>query len=180
MINSQSLRQAQAFARQDGALLGLLWCVAFASSLYMPQSSIGGLLTLATPIFMIWRLIVFRNYALEGKISYRRAFYYCVSAFFYAALLFGLLLFIYFVTLGNTQLVALFHATLQAIAPIYQQHGIDTKVLNDAQTLVATMSPLNLAFLFATYGLITGWFASIFIAIFGLFKRWTHLLKIWI
>ena len=171
MINSQSLRQAQAFARQDGALLGLLWCVAFASSLYMPQSSIGGLLTLATPIFMIWRLIVFRNYALEGNISYRRAFYYCVSAFFYAALLFGLLLFIYFVTLGNTQLVALFHATLQAIAPIYQQHGIDTKVLNDAQTLVATMSPLNLAFLFATYGLIAGWFASIFIAIFGLFKR---------
>ena len=78
MINSQSLRQAQAFARQDGALLGLLWCVAFASSLYMPQSSIGGLLTLATPIFMIWRLIVFRNYALEGRISYRRAFYYCV------------------------------------------------------------------------------------------------------
>lgn len=171
MINSQSLRQAQAFARQDGALLGLLWCVAFASSLYMPQSSIGGLLTLATPIFMIWRLIVFRNYALEGRISYRRAFYYCVSAFFYAALLFGLLLFIYFVTLGNTQLVALFHATLQAIAPIYQQHGIDTKVLNDAQTLVATMSPLNLAFLFATYGLVAGWFASIFIAIFGLFKR---------
>ena len=100
MINSQSLRQAQAFARQDGALLGLLWCVAFASSLYMPQSSIGGLLTLATPIFMIWRLIVFRNYALEGRISYRRAFYYCVSAFFYAALLFGLLLFIYFVK-GN-------------------------------------------------------------------------------
>ena len=60
---------------------------------------------------------------------------------------------------------------MQAIAPIYQQHGIDTKVLNDAQMLVTTMSPLNLAFLFATYGLVAGWFASIFIAIFALFKR---------
>ena len=92
-------------------------------------------------------------------------------SFFYAALLFGLLLFIYFVTLGKGQLIALFNVTMQAIAPIYQQHGIDTKVLNDAQTLVATMSPLNLAFLFATYGLVAGWFASIFIAIFALFKR---------
>jgi hypothetical protein len=72
----EALFQVRAFARQDGALLGLIWVISFAALIFMPQSMLNSLLMMATPFIVGWRLIKFRNYALGGSISFKRALVY--------------------------------------------------------------------------------------------------------
>ena len=72
----ESLKQLKAFARQDGAILALVWIVSFLFTVKLPQSMAGNVLTLSTPLVVAWRLRAFRNNALDGEISYRRALAY--------------------------------------------------------------------------------------------------------
>ena len=90
MINVQTLIQLKAFARIDGLWLALLWTSSFACLMYPPLSILGNLLLLMTPVLMTWRVIKFRNYALDGSISYRRAFAYGCYMTFYASLIFAM------------------------------------------------------------------------------------------
>ena len=53
MMNIPALIQAKAFARQDGALLTLLWTISFLSFMYAPNSGIGNLMALLTPVAII-------------------------------------------------------------------------------------------------------------------------------
>ena len=68
----ESLKQLKAFARQDGAILALVWIVSFLFTMKLPQSMVGNVLTLSTPLVVAWRLRAFRNNALDGEISYRQ------------------------------------------------------------------------------------------------------------
>ena len=86
MINVTALVQLKAFARQDGVILALTWIASFILMIYTPQYSYGNLLALSTPFIVGWRLCAFRNYALDGKISFRRGFAYSCYTFFYASL----------------------------------------------------------------------------------------------
>ena len=90
MISSQDFIQLKAFARQDGALTGLLWTLAFVLAMKVPEGPWGNLLALSSPFFVGWRLINFRNSALNRVISFRRAFAYTVYTFFYASLIFAI------------------------------------------------------------------------------------------
>ena len=47
MIKLDNLIQLKAFARQDGALLSLLWTASFAAVIYAPQTPLGNILALA-------------------------------------------------------------------------------------------------------------------------------------
>ena len=67
MIKIEDLVQLKAFARQDGAILCLLWFVSFLAIMYMPESGLGNILALLTPILVGWRLCAFRNYALTFR-----------------------------------------------------------------------------------------------------------------
>ena len=164
MINIRAINQTKAFARQDGALLALLWISAFALTILTPQSSIGGLLALSTPFFVVWRMISFRNYALEGSISYRRALVYCMYTFFYSSLIFGVAQFLYFRFLDQGRFMGTVSTMMLAMQTAYKQNGIDTKEINDAMTLINTMTPLELSFMIMMYNLVIGWISSIFIA----------------
>ena len=85
MITSHEYVQLKAFARQDGALLALLWM--FTSTLYvigMTNQLMGmaaAMLIFYTPFFVGGRLRKFRDYAREGLISFRRGYAYTVLVF---------------------------------------------------------------------------------------------------
>lgn len=51
--------------------------------------------------------------------------------------------------------------TMQAT---YKQNGLETKEINDAMTLINTMTPLELSFMIMMYNMVIGWVCSIFIA----------------
>lgn len=90
MIKAQDLAQVKAFARQDGVLLSLLWIISFAcwygvmrhtgnnadisnvqqmDTSFSILSLLSNLLIIATPFFVGWRLVRFRDDALNGAIS---------------------------------------------------------------------------------------------------------------
>ena len=102
MIDFVKLIQTRAFARQDGAILGSVWIVSFAFTMLAinPQYSFLGLianiLTISTPFIVARRLKSFRDYALDGSISFRRGFFYCIQTFFNATLLFTIVQYLWF------------------------------------------------------------------------------------
>ena len=92
--------QLKAFARQDGALLSLLWIGGFAcyvQGLAYPVLGLASmLLMVVSPFFAAGRLRHFRDYAREGIITFSRGYAYTILIFFYAGLLLAAAIFIYF------------------------------------------------------------------------------------
>lgn len=99
-MTPEEYKQLKAFARIDGALLGIMWIVSFACyvmGLNNPMLMMGGMLiAVCSPFFAAKRLHKFRDYARDGFITFKRAYAYSVLMFFYAALIFAATQYIYF------------------------------------------------------------------------------------
>ena len=99
-MTPEEYKQLKAFARQDGALLSLLWIGAMACYIQGLSSPILGmiamLLIILSPFYAANRLRHFRDEARAGIISFMRAYGYTVLTYFYAGLLLAVAVFIYF------------------------------------------------------------------------------------
>lgn len=167
MIDVITLVQLKAFARQDGALLALVWIVSFACVVYMPQSAVGSLLALSTPFVVGWRLFAFRNQALDGEISFRRALGYCLYTFFYASLVFALAQFLYFRFLDDGTFMNMLTASVEQWHEISKQTGTDVSALDNSLTAIRTLKPIEFAFLMMMQNLFIGCLLSLPIAAIG-------------
>lgn len=100
MITPLEYVQLKAFARQDGALLAVLWIGSFCCYMLGLTKPLLGLLAIlmaaSTPFFAAARLRHFRDYAREGVISFRRGYAYTILIFFYGGLLLSAAMFVYF------------------------------------------------------------------------------------
>lgn len=164
MIKIEDLVQLKAFARQDGAILSLLWMISFAAVMYMPQSAIGNILALATPFVVGWRLCSFRDNALGGYISFRRSFGYCVYTFIYASLIFALAQYLYFRFLDGGRFCSLITMSATAMADVYKRAGMSTQDLNTALGLMQAVTPISWAFVFMMQNILIGVAASLPVA----------------
>ena len=158
MIKLDNLIQLKAFARQDGALLSLLWTASFAAVIYAPQTPLGNILALATPFFIGWRLTSFRNYALNGVISFRRGFAYSVFTTFYASAIFAIMQYLYFMFLDNNMFMAMITKTMKDIMPIYAENGFPVEEINKELT------PIQWAFMFMMQNIFIGFILAFPIA----------------
>lgn len=163
----EALFQVRAFARQDGALLGLIWIISFAALIFMPQSMLNSLLMMATPFIVGWRLIKFRNYALGGSISFKRALVYCLYSFFYASLILAVSQMLYFSYLDNGRFADMLNSTISQALPVYKAYGVNTRQLTDAVATITSLSALEIAFMFMLQNLCIGFFLSMPIALIG-------------
>ncbi len=168
MVTSQELIQLRAFARQDGAILGLAWIVSFIcamQSLNVPLLAVvSNLLTLSTPFLVGYRLGKFRDDALGGSISFRRALWYCVQTFVYATLLLTVVQFVYIRFIDSSylqQVVVTYRQLLEATSEMGKDEIAQiTEVLNG-------MTPLAWVSGFMISDILVGLFLSPFIALFG-------------
>lgn len=167
MINITALIQLKAFARQDGFFLFLLWVASFAAIVMNPTSTWGSLLAMATPFVVGWMLVRFRNYALDGKISFRRGLAFSLYTFFYASLLFAVAQFVYFRFLDNGALTTMLLTSVKALEPIYKANGLSTGELQQSLTMIGQLSPLEIAFVFMMQNFFAGMILSFPIALFG-------------
>lgn len=167
MINVITLVQLKAFARQDGALLSLVWIASFACLIWLTGSPLNSLLLLSTPFVVGWRLIAFRDQALGGVISYRRALAYCVYVFFYASLVFALVQFLYFRFLDNGLFLGTITDALSQVRPVYEQAGIDMQPIDDSLAAIKALSPIEFSFLIMMQNLFIGFALSFLIALAG-------------
>lgn len=174
MINVPTLIQLKAFARIDGLWLALLWTASFLSMMYMPKSALSSLLMFATPLFMLWQLVKFRNHALNGVISYTRALAYGCYCVFYASLLFALVQTAYFQFLDGGRFIQTMSQTLQAMEGVYQQSGIDIKQARETVDLMGTLKPIELAIAFMTQNVLLGALLSAVVAAIGMKRAKNH------
>lgn len=168
MTMIEALTQLKAFARQDGVILALVWTASFVSLMISPQALWGNLLALSTPFVVGWRLVKFRNYALNGVISFRRALAYSWYTFFFASLLFAIIQYIYFRFIDQKAINSLFMETVSQMIPIYNSNGISEKQVLATLDMMTTLKPIQLAFLFMMQNFIFGSLLSIPIAAIGM------------
>ena len=108
-MTPEEYKQLKAFARQDGALLSLLWIGAMICYIQGLSSPILGMIAMvlivASPFYAANRLRKFRDEAREGIISFMRAYGYTVLTYFYGGLLLAVAVFAYFQFIDNGYLL---------------------------------------------------------------------------
>lgn len=164
----ESLKQLKAFARQDGAILALVWIVSFLFTMLRPQSAMGNILTFSTPFVVTWRLRTFRDYALDGQISYRRALAYSWYTFVYASLIFALAQYLYIRFYDSISLVTMMSNSIKAFGATYEQMGINETQMQESAKLLTSLTPMELTFLFFTQNVFIGCILSLITAAFGM------------
>ena len=158
--------QLKAFARQDGALLALLWMATFFLYIIGVENQMLGLAALLlmvyTPIFVGERLGKFRDYGREGLISFRRAYAYTVFVFFYGGVLFAIAQYLYFAFIDNGYLMTQFSKMVNSneAQKMLQQYGM-TEMMNESLNEMANIRPIDYALNMLTVNISLGFILGV-------------------
>ncbi len=174
MWNITPLIQVKAFARQYGLFMAGLWIASFLSIMLMPGTPLGNLLALATPFLMGYLLIRFRNYALNGEISFRRGLALSVYTFFYASLIFAVFQYVYFRYLDNGAMMNMLLSSMKMLEPVYTANGMSKHELDMGLAAIQQLSPIELAFVFLMQNLFFGVLISFPVALVCRRKAASH------
>ena len=161
--------QLKAFARQDGALLALLWIgsfVCYILGLSNPMLGLAAMLLIcSTPLFAASRLRHFRDYGREGIISFARSYAYTILIFFYAGVLLALVIYLYFAFMDKGMLVGKIIEILQSPEgkQTIQAYGMGDQIQANIDYL-AGMRPIDYALNMLTINILSGLFLGIPIA----------------
>ena len=136
--------QLKAFARQDGALLFLLWLATSLLYILGVSNQMLGMaaimLMIYTPFFVGERLRKFRDYGREGIISFKRGYAYTILVFFYGGILFAVAEYLYFAYMDKGFLFTQFSQVLMSEEgqQLLDQYGMrqmaDEKLMEMANT----------------------------------------------
>ncbi len=160
-MTPEEYKQLKAFARQDGALLSLLWIgalVCYIQGLSSPMlAMIAILLIVVSPFYAANRLRHFRDEARQGIISFMRAYGYTVLTYFYGGLLMAVAVFAYFQFMDNGFLLGKLTAMLntaegQQVVKIY---GMSEEI-SQSMAELAKMRPIDYALNMLTVIISTG------------------------
>ena len=168
-MTPQEYVQLKAFARQDGALLSLLWIggfICYIQGLTNPLLAMASVvLIVASPFYAANRLRHFRDYARDGMISFLRAYAYMILVFFYAGLLLAVVLFVYFNFIDQGYLIGKFTEMMatEESRQALSMYGLTTQ-MEDALKEMAALRPIDFAVNMLTINIITGFFLGIPVA----------------
>ena len=158
--------QLKAFARQDGALLALLWVFTFLLYIIGINNPMLGLaammLMVYTPIFVGGRLGKFRDYGREGLISFRRGYAYTVFVFFYAGVLFAIAQYLYFAYMDNGYLLSQFSkmVTSDEARQLLKQYGM-TEMMDESLREMSGIRPIDYALNMLTVNISLGFILGV-------------------
>lgn len=153
--------QLKAFARQDGALLALLWVATFLLYIIGVSNQMLGLaavmLMCYTPFFVGERLGKFRDYGREGSISFRRGYAYTVFVFFYGGVLFAIAQYLYFAYMDNGFLLSQFSKMMNSdeARQMLEQYGM-TQMAAESLQEMASIRPIDYALNMLTVNIVIG------------------------
>ncbi len=162
-MTPEEYKQLKAFARQDGALLSLLWIgsfVCYIMGLTSPTlGMVAGMLIIVSPFFAANRLRHFRDEARDGIISFARGYAYMVLSFFYAGLLLALVIFIYFEFIDKGYLMGMFTQMMNSEEgkKAIEMYNMRDQMAQGMQELM-NMRPIDYALNMLTVNITTGFF----------------------
>ena len=149
-MTPEEYRQLKAFARQDGALLSLLWIGSFACYILGIANPLWAMVSMilivASPFFAANRLRKFRDGAREGAISFLRGYAYTAMTFFYAAILLAAAMYIYFDFIDNGYLLSTINQVLSTKEgkKMIELYGMTDQIKVSLKAL-AEMRPIDYA-----------------------------------
>ena len=161
MITPAEYIQLKAFARQDGALLALLWVAIFLLYIIGVSNQMLGLaavlLLFYLPFFVGERLKKFRDYGREGLISFRRGYVYTILVFFYGGILFAVAQYLYFAFMDNGFLLSQFSkmVTSEEGKALLQQYGMQ-QMVDESLHEMASIRPIDYALNMLTINICLG------------------------
>jgi hypothetical protein len=161
IMTPEEYKQLKAFARQDGALLSLLWIGAMICYIQGLSSPILGMLAIllivASPFYAANRLRHFRDEAREGIISFMRAYGYTVLTYFYGGLLLAIAAFAYFQFMDNGFLLGKLMAIVETEEgrQVISAYGMADEISQSMKEL-AQMRPIDYALNMLTTIITTG------------------------
>lgn len=167
MTTREEYEQIKAFARIDGAIMGVMWIISFAcfiAQFYMPLLNMAALIFgIASIIVSAIRLRNFRDNILDGVISYWRAYGYSLLTYFYAALLLAATQYIYFQFIDHGFLLNQY--TAMTSSPEFKSmmtlYGIKADEMKLTMDTIATLRPIDIALQFLTtnlfFGIVISW-----------------------
>lgn len=167
MTTREEYEQIKAFARIDGAIMGVMWIISFAcfiAQFYMPLLNMAALIFgIASIIVSAIRLRNFRDNILDGVISYWRAYGYSLLTYFYAALLLAAAQYIYFQFIDHGFLLNQY--TAMTSSPEFKSmmtlYGIKADEMKLTVDTIATLRPIDIALQFLTtnlfFGIVISW-----------------------
>ena len=169
-MTPQEYVQLKAFARQDGALLSLLWIgalVCYVQGLTNPLLGMVALvLIVISPFYAANRLRHFRDGAREGVISFGRGYAYTVLTFFYAGLLLALALYVYFAFIDKGYLLGHFTNIINSEEgrQVLKMYGMAEQQVKDGLYELALMRPIDYALNMLTVNITAGFVLGLPIA----------------
>ena len=161
-MTPEEYKQLRAFARQDGALLSLLWIgalVCYVQGITNPLlAMLSMVLIVASPLYAANRLRHFRDEAREGTISYMRAYGYTVMTYFYAGLLLAVAVFVYFNFMDNGYLLEQISRMMntEESRQVIKMYGFTTEQMKQALEDLAALRPIDYALNILTIIISTG------------------------
>ena len=171
VITPFEYNQLRAFARLDGVRLSAVWIASFACYVGSLSSPVLGamamLLALSTPVLMSRWAIGYARTATGGTLSFRRAYFYCLLIFFYAALLLAFAQWVYFAFIDHGTLL---NSLQQMLATPEGQQAAEayglTNQLNEALAAIGAMRPIDIALNILSSNLMLGLLVSLLSAVF--------------
>lgn len=151
MTFAEKYSQLQAYARVDGAILGLLWIASFACFVGQFHYPFCGMLWMAsligTPIWVGFRTARFRDRVLEGVISFRRAYGFSIFTMFYASLILAIGQFVYFQFLDHGFVISQYMQLLSdpGVKDLLKGYGMTEDVMKEAVSAFQEMRPIDLS-----------------------------------
>lgn len=175
MITVTEYKQLKAFARQDGAILGVIMSLTFFALIGSLTNATLQLIYLlgvvATPVFVALRVRNYRDKVVQKRVSFRRAAAYAMHCFAYSSLVFAFVIYIYFQFFDHGMVLENMRgyfasAEMQQAIKAYGIDAAEFKTMFDAQmAAMAKLRPIEFAFSTISNTLLTGFGCSLLIAI---------------
>ena len=171
MITVEEYKQLKAFARLDGAMLGVIMCVTLFASIaalgnpaWQTVSTIG---MVAVPVFVAFRVRNYRDNIVKKRVSFRRAAAYSMHCFGYASLILAIVMYIYFQYFDHGMMLANFRSYIDTpeMQEAIKMSGLKKSLFEDQFTVWSALRPIDVAFSMISNTLFTGLGCSLLIAI---------------
>ena len=171
MITVEEYKQLKAFARLDGAMLGVIMCITFfvfVASLGNPSWQLAYMIGIvAVPVFVAFRVRNYRDNIVKKRVSFRRAAAYSMHCFGYSSLILAIVMYIYFQYFDHGMILANMRSyfdtpEMQEAMKIY---GVEKSLFEDQFTVMSSLRPIDVAFSMISNTLFAGLGCSLLIAI---------------
>lgn len=170
MATREEYEQLKEYARRDGAIVGVLWILSFTlfiGEFYNPLLGFASFLVGAySLVFASMRLRRYRDTALGGVISFRRALLFSMLIYFYAALLMAAAQFVYFQFIDHGFMLSQYAeiTSTPEFKTMLSAYGMKPDDMKLAMDNLAALRPIDIALQFLSTNIILGLVVSLPIA----------------